>query len=52
VLPNDEKLIAQLTSRRKLYDSNTRDPAKVKAHLVELQQAVWEECDRIEQQLA
>jgi hypothetical protein len=27
-----------------------RTPAEVKAHLVELQRAVWEECDRIEKQ--
>jgi hypothetical protein len=27
-----------------------RTPEQVKAHLVELQRAVWEECDRIEKQ--
>lgn len=32
-LPNDEKLIAQLTSRRKLYDSRGREKLESKADL-------------------
>jgi hypothetical protein len=33
VIPNDEKLIAQLTSRRKLYDSKGRERLESKADL-------------------
>jgi phage terminase large subunit len=33
ILPNDEKLIAQLTSRRKLYDSKGREKLESKADL-------------------
>jgi hypothetical protein len=32
-IPNDEKLIAQLTSRRKLYDSRGREKLESKADL-------------------
>jgi hypothetical protein len=32
-IPNDEKLIAQLTSRRKLYDSKGREKLESKAEL-------------------
>ncbi len=32
-IPNDEKLIAQLTSRRKLYDSKSRERLESKADL-------------------
>jgi hypothetical protein len=32
-IPNDEKLIAQLTSRRKLYDSKGREKLESKADL-------------------
>jgi hypothetical protein len=33
IIPNDEKLIAQLTSRRKLYDSRGREKLESKADL-------------------
>jgi phage terminase large subunit len=33
IIPNDEKLIAQLTSRRKLYDSKGREKLESKADL-------------------
>jgi hypothetical protein len=33
ILPNDEKLVAQLTSRRKLYDSKGRERLESKADL-------------------
>jgi phage terminase large subunit len=33
IIPNDEKLIAQLTSRRKLYDSKGRERLESKADL-------------------
>jgi hypothetical protein len=33
IIPNDEKLIAQLTSRRKLYDSRSREKLESKADL-------------------
>jgi phage terminase large subunit len=33
MIPNDEKLIAQLTSRRKLYDSKGRERLESKADL-------------------
>jgi hypothetical protein len=33
IIPNDEKLIAQLTSRRKLYDSRGRERLESKADL-------------------
>jgi hypothetical protein len=33
IIPNDEKLIAQLTSRRKLYDSKGREKPESKADL-------------------
>src|SRR5262249_28522986 len=33
ILPNDEKLVAQLTSRRKLYDSRGREKLESKADL-------------------
>jgi hypothetical protein len=33
ILPNDEKLVAQLTSRRKLYDSRGRERLESKADL-------------------
>jgi len=33
IIPNDEKLIAQLTSRRKLYDSKSRERLESKADL-------------------
>ncbi|HET9374173.1 MAG TPA: hypothetical protein VFO40_04335, partial [Chthoniobacterales bacterium] len=33
IIPNDEKLIAQLTSRRKLYDSRGREKLESKAEL-------------------
>ena len=33
IIPNDEKLIAQLTSRRKLYDSEGRERLESKADL-------------------
>src|SRR6516165_12647535 len=33
VVPNDEKLVAQLTSRRKLYDSKGRERLESKADL-------------------
>jgi hypothetical protein len=33
IIPNDEKLIAQLTSRRKLYDSRGRERPESKADL-------------------
>jgi hypothetical protein len=33
IIPNDEKLIAQLTSRRKLYDSKGREKLERKAEL-------------------
>jgi hypothetical protein len=33
IVPNDEKLIAQLTSRRKLYDSEGREKLESKADL-------------------
>jgi hypothetical protein len=33
IIPNDEKLVAQLTSRRKLYDSKGREKLESKADL-------------------
>src|SRR5215469_16594888 len=33
ILPNDEKLVAQLTSRRKMYDSRGRERLESKADL-------------------
>jgi hypothetical protein len=33
IIPNDEKLVAQLTSRRKLYDSRGREKLESKADL-------------------
>jgi hypothetical protein len=43
LIPNDEKLIAQLTSRRKLYDSKGREKLESKADMI-LSEAITRLC--------
>jgi phage terminase large subunit len=47
-IPNDEKLIAQLTSRRKLYDSRGREKLESKADLASRGVESRRPCGRID----